>query len=184
MIFLKLLTLLAGLTPIARPPESIRTGYYGHPPRASWWAKQSSIYFICLLLMKLCVLAIFTFFPWVALAGEWALRWTEGSEALQIVFVMFIFPLIMNALQYYIIDSFIKDKTPDDGQASSEDDDDHESREPLHRASEYEEGDLSPRDSEDAAAVKQGTIATTTRNVRDSEGSESEPLTDTGERKQ
>lgn len=28
---------------------------------------------------------------------------------MQITFVMFVFPLIMNALQYWIIDSFIKD---------------------------------------------------------------------------
>lgn len=37
------------------------------------------------------------------------MRWTEGNEALQIAFVMFVFPLIMNAAQYYIIDGFIKD---------------------------------------------------------------------------
>jgi len=30
---------------------------------------------------------------------------------MQITFVMLIFPLIMNAIQYYIIDSFIKDKS-------------------------------------------------------------------------
>jgi hypothetical protein len=59
--------------------------------------------------MKLCVLAIFAFLPWIAWVGDWALRWTEGNTALQIAFVMFIFPLIMNALQYWIIDNFIKD---------------------------------------------------------------------------
>lgn len=59
--------------------------------------------------MKLCVFFIINILPWIALLGDWALRWTEGSEALQVAFVMFVFPLIMNALQYYIIDSFIKD---------------------------------------------------------------------------
>jgi hypothetical protein len=59
--------------------------------------------------MKLCVLAIFAFLPWIAWVGDWALRWTEGNTAVQITFVMFIFPLIMNALQYWIIDNFIKD---------------------------------------------------------------------------
>jgi hypothetical protein len=59
--------------------------------------------------MKLCVLAIFAFLPWIAWVGDWALRWTEGNTALQITFVMFVFPLIMNALQYWIIDNFIKD---------------------------------------------------------------------------
>ena len=111
--------------------------------------------------MKVCVLIIFAFLPWIALIGDWALRWTEGSEALQIVFVMFIFPLIMNAIQYYIIDSFIKDPGHDGSDSTSREDADEndESREPLHRASEYEEG-LSPRESEDAANVKHTAITT------------------------
>lgn len=49
--------------------------------------------------------------------GDWALGWTEGNERLQIIFVMMLFPLIMNALQYYIIDSYIKkdEKIPQEG---------------------------------------------------------------------
>ncbi len=59
--------------------------------------------------MTLCVLAIFALLPWIAWVGDWALRWTEGNTALQITFVMFVFPLIMNAIQYWIVDGFIKD---------------------------------------------------------------------------
>ena len=44
--------------------------------------------------------------------GDWALRWTEGNEAVQIFFVMLLFPVIMNAAQYYIIDTFIKKPIP------------------------------------------------------------------------
>lgn len=109
VLLLKILHRGAMLTPLANPPESIRSGNYGYPPRATWWLKQSVIYFCGLLLMKLCVLAIFAFLPWIAWVGDWALRWTEGNTAVQITFVMFIFPLIMNALQYWIIDNFIKD---------------------------------------------------------------------------
>lgn len=58
--------------------------------------------------MKICVLIIFLILPWISRVGDWALRWTEGNERVQIVFVMMLFPLIMNAIQYYIIDSFIK----------------------------------------------------------------------------
>ncbi|KAH6644172.1 FK506-binding protein 2 precursor [Boeremia exigua] len=96
-------------TPLANPPESIRSGNYGHPPRATWWLKQSFIYFLGLIGMKLCVLVIFALLPWIAWVGDWALRWTEGNTALQIAFVMFVFPLVMNALQYWIVDGFIKD---------------------------------------------------------------------------
>lgn len=53
--------------------------------------------------------------------GDWALRWTEGNEALQVAFVMFIFPVIMNATQYYIVDSFIKNQKPDGVDSMEED---------------------------------------------------------------
>lgn len=76
--------------------------------------KQSLIYFCGLFGMKFCVLIIFVMLPWISRVGDWALRWTEGNEKVQIVFVMMLFPLIMNALQYYIIDSFIKKQTPDE----------------------------------------------------------------------
>lgn len=87
------------------------------------------IYFIGLVGMKLFVLFLFAVFPWLPWVGDWALRWTEGNEAVQIAFVMFIFPLIMNGLQYYIIDSFImdKDRAKEGGgyqQVHGEDDDD------------------------------------------------------------
>lgn len=65
--------------------------------------------------MKFCVFVLFQLLPWIAWVGDWALRWTEGNEAIQITFVMFIFPLIMNALQYWIIDSFIKDPGSGEG---------------------------------------------------------------------
>ena len=135
MLFLKLLHAGALLTPLANPPESLKSGNYGHPPRYGWWAKQSVIYFIGLIGMKLCVLVIFQLLPWIAWVGDWALRWTEGNTALQIAFVMLIFPLIMNALQYYIIDSFIKDKDGGEGMDHEEE----EERERLRRHSEDDE---------------------------------------------
>lgn len=115
VILLKLLHRAFLLTPIARPAESIRSGNYGHPPRVTWWLKQSIIYFLGLFGMKLCVFILFQLLPWIAWVGDWALRWTEGNEVVQVTFVMFIFPLIMNALQYWIIDGFIKD--PSGGEA-------------------------------------------------------------------
>jgi STIMATE family len=108
IIILKILSIGASYTPLANPPESIKSGHYGDPPRATWWLKQSMIYFVGLLGMKTCVFFIFQLLPWIVQVGDWALRWTEGNEAVQIAFVMFIFPLVMNGIQYYIIDMFIK----------------------------------------------------------------------------
>jgi hypothetical protein len=76
--------------------------------------------------MKLCVFLIFQLCPWIIEVGNWALRWTEGNETLQIIFVMLIFPVIMNALQYYIIDGFIKNQKPDEHEAIPSDDSDDE----------------------------------------------------------
>lgn len=113
IVLLRVLHIGISYTPLARPPESIQSGYYGDPPKVTWWLKQSIIYFIGLLCMKFCVFLIFQLLPWIVRVGDWALRWTEGNEAIQIAFVMLIFPTIMNALQYYIIDAFIKRKDPD-----------------------------------------------------------------------
>lgn len=72
--------------------------------------KQLLIYFVGLVGMKLFVWFLFAALPWLPWVGDWALRWTEGNEALQIAFSMFVFPLAMNAVQYWVIDSFIMDK--------------------------------------------------------------------------
>ena len=73
--------------------------------------------------MKFCVLIIFLLAPWISRVGDWALKWTEGDEVLQVIFVMLVFPVIMNATQYYIIDSFIKNQKPEHELIPDEDDD-------------------------------------------------------------
>ncbi|KAI1828045.1 vacuolar membrane protein-domain-containing protein [Xylaria intraflava] len=108
IVLLRVTTGLVAYTSWGKPRESIQSGNYGDPPKVWWWLKQSIIYFCGLSGMKFCVLLIFLILPWISRVGDWALGWTEGNEKLQIVFVMMLFPLIMNALQYYIIDSFIK----------------------------------------------------------------------------
>jgi STIMATE family len=123
ILILRVLTVGVSYTPLARPPESIQSGNYGTPPKTKWWLKQSLIYFFGLLGMKACVFLIFELCPWIIRVGDWALRWTEGNEAIQIAFVMLIFPLIMNALQYYIIDTFIKKKATSDEDQDGEHDD-------------------------------------------------------------
>lgn len=114
-LFLKVLHKAFLRTPLAKPAESIHSGNYGSPPRWPWFFKQLLIYTTGLVCMKLFVWLLFALLPWLPWVGDWALRWTEGSEALQIAFVMFIFPLLMNILQYYIIDSFIKDNKREQG---------------------------------------------------------------------
>lgn len=149
VILLRILHHAFTLTPLANPPESIESGNYGHPPKAAWWGKQCIIYFLGLLGMKFCVFVIFQLCPWIIRVGDWALRWTEGNETVQIFFVMLFFPVVMNAIQYYIIDSFIKNQQhgehepipSDDGEESE---DEHDRR-PRRRRS------RGPRHSVDGA---------------------------------
>ncbi|KAM0665436.1 hypothetical protein ACQRIT_006293 [Beauveria bassiana] len=143
------LTAIVALTPVGKPRESIQSGHYGNPPNAWWWLKQSVIYFCGLFLMKICVLIIFITMPWISKVGDWALSWTEGNEKLQIAFVMMIFPLIMNALQYYIIDSFIKKPITE---VDSTDDERGHFR-PLHPNDDSPEGLDSDGDADDEAPL-------------------------------
>jgi len=108
ILLLRVLNYLVSYTPLANPPESIESGNYGQPPRVTWWLKQAIVYFMGLLGMKICVFFLIELLPFIVKVGDWALRWTEGNAAVQIFFVMLLFPVIMNAIQYYIIDIFIK----------------------------------------------------------------------------
>lgn len=152
IILLRLFHYGASLTPFGNPPESIQSGNYGRPPKASWWFKQSIIYFFGLLGMKLCVFFLFQILPWIVKVGDWALKWTEGNETVQVVFVMLLFPVIMNALQYYIIDSFIKNRAltdhepipsvDGDEEDEDEDEDEEDGNTPRRRTSEALEHSL------------------------------------------
>ncbi|KAF3909707.1 hypothetical protein AA313_de0208942 [Arthrobotrys entomopaga] len=134
------------------PPDNtfsygITSGDYGNPPKASNWIKQSIIYFAGLMVMKLIVAILFAIFPIVlGKFGDFLLGWTEGNRKVQIAFVMFIFPLIMNAVQYYIIDIFIKKQETKAPQLGGEDSRDDEERTPItttRRDSDVEDGRLS-----------------------------------------
>lgn len=92
--------------------------------------------------MKLCVFLIFQISPWIIDVGNWALRWTEGNETVQVIFVMLVFPVIMNAIQYYIIDGFIKNQAPSDHEPIPSVDGDGEDEDHVRQQQE-EDWDLS-----------------------------------------
>ncbi|KAI0164967.1 vacuolar membrane protein-domain-containing protein, partial [Xylariaceae sp. FL1272] len=154
IVLLRILTGLVSYTPLGKPSESIQSGNYGDPPSAWWWLKQSVIYFCGLFGMKLCVLVIFLILPWISRVGDWALKWTEGNERLQIIFVMMLFPLIMNALQYYIIDSFIKMKSTGHGHQRIPSEDSSGDRDPFDDSFDDQDDDASIASGESHASVK------------------------------
>ncbi|KAM0796544.1 vacuolar membrane protein-domain-containing protein [Usnea florida] len=164
VVFLNLLTHGFSLTPLGNPPESIESGNYGRPPKTKWWLKQSFIYFLGLLGMKACVFFIFQICPWIIRVGDWALRWTEGNEMVQVFFVMLFFPVVMNALQYYIIDSFIKNQKPSDHDPNPDEDGDDTSIDESGRTRRWycrgeepngaNDGDAGHATSKDGAEIK------------------------------
>ena len=181
--FLKLLHAGFRLTPLARPPESIDSGNYGRPPRYRWWMKQCLIYFLGLMGMKVCVYILFQLLPWLVRVGDWALRWTEGNEALQIAFSMMIFPLMMNMLQYYIVDSIIKKKNVDEESEEGDHDDgegeegneNHEHRGLLSSHQDGEEHDDIDDEEDKKKTKKDPNAAVVAKNEPSSSSSSSTP---------
>ncbi|KAI9244626.1 vacuolar membrane protein-domain-containing protein [Sporodiniella umbellata] len=91
--------------------KDIKTGQYGEPPLERMfypWFKQTFIFISAESLMKLCVYWMFRHLPFLFAFGEWALAWTKGNYRYQVIFVMLIFPLIMNIMQFWIVDTIVK----------------------------------------------------------------------------
>jgi hypothetical protein len=179
ILLLRILTAVFALTPVGNPRESIESGNYGSPPRAWWWFKQSIIYFIGLMGMKICVLIIFLVLPWISRVGDWALKWTEGDEALQVIFVMLVFPVIMNATQYYIIDSFIKNQKPEHERIPGEDADSIDGerhQDPYEDPRSGSSDEVHSGDEDDAEVLAKGVEVSKVKpkeNVRSKRGSRS-----------
>lgn len=62
----------------------------------TWWARQLLVYILTLCVMKAAIIGFF-WIPWVFPAGDWLLSWL--GEDTRVVFVLMIFPLLMNAFQ-------------------------------------------------------------------------------------
>ena len=163
---LRVLTYLFSKTGLANPAESIKSGNYGHPPKSLWWLKQCLIYFLGLLGMKLCVWLFFQLCPWIVHVGDWALKWTEGDEHVQVFFVMLFFPLVMNAMQYYIIDGFIKNKKPAEHEPLPGEDEGSEREELAHPPHSSNAWDASFDSEDEVDGLKRGSQDERTRLVK------------------
>ncbi|KAK0461652.1 vacuolar membrane protein-domain-containing protein [Desarmillaria tabescens] len=90
--------------------KGFESGIYGTPPSIKFWGKQATLYVVALTTMKLLVIALLAFFPGLFIIGAWLLSWTwtGDGDALQVIFTMGLFPIIMNILQFWLIDSIVK----------------------------------------------------------------------------
>ncbi|KAI8068469.1 vacuolar membrane protein-domain-containing protein [Gongronella butleri] len=89
----------------------VRSGKYGPGPlhrRLKPWLKQTFIFILAEALMKTCVYTMLRLFPVLFRIGNWALEWTKGNYRYQVIFVMLIFPLLLNGMQFWIVDTIVK----------------------------------------------------------------------------
>ncbi|KAG2207312.1 hypothetical protein INT46_004773 [Mucor plumbeus] len=87
------------------------TGNYGPPPlsRMIWpWMRQMSVFLLAEILTKACLYEIVINSPWLFWLGELCISWIQHDPKTQVVFVMLIFPLIMNAIQFWLTDTILK----------------------------------------------------------------------------
>ncbi|KAG5648755.1 hypothetical protein DXG03_000102 [Asterophora parasitica] len=147
--------------------KGFESGVYGTPPSFKFWVRQAALYVTALTTMKLIVIIILIVFPDIFSVGKWLLSWTRvgTGDHLQVILCAFlfpvprrhrlnirnltstmgIFPIIMNVLQFWLIDSIVKASSKsalaldDDASDSSPQD-----REPLFRAPSDDEDDHNP----------------------------------------
>ncbi|KAG6910792.1 hypothetical protein DXG01_007680 [Tephrocybe rancida] len=122
--------------------KGFESGVYGTPPSIKFWARQAAVYVLALTTMKIVVIIIIVMAPGTFRFGEWLLSWTHvgSGDSLQVIFTMGIFPIIMNVLQFWLIDSIVKAST----KAVALDDDVSDAphdREPLFRAPDEDDDD-------------------------------------------
>ncbi|KAF5363988.1 hypothetical protein D9756_000252 [Leucocoprinus leucothites] len=149
------------LTHLAKERLGLRgfeSGVYGSPPSIKYWARQAAIYVLALTTMKLLVFGLIALWPGIFKVGEWILSWTytQDGDAVQVIFTMGIFPIIMNIVQFWLIDSIVKasDTISLDANSSSGLND-SEYREPLFNA---------PSDDDDDEAYKPADVENQRRN--------------------
>lgn len=88
--------------------KDILSGEYGEPPKWSAFLKQAVLYLIAMCLMKCVLYLFFWWMPFIDDLGQFLISWTGFDARVQVIFVMLVFPLIMNTIQYYLIDSIIQ----------------------------------------------------------------------------
>ncbi|KAJ2779212.1 hypothetical protein GGI15_003947 [Coemansia interrupta] len=109
--YLKLYKILADRLKIT----GLESGHYGDPPSWKRWLKQATLFCISMVSMKLTVILLITLLPILVLIGDGILKPVQllDSPRFQIVFVMAVWPLILNIFESWVIDHFIKHRAPE-----------------------------------------------------------------------
>lgn len=101
---------IIGLTKICKliGLVGVECGEYGDPPRFSYYLKQLMIFLAATVIMKGTIYETMITFPILVRLAMWALSRLDKYPSVQEGFVLLVFPLVMNVLQYYTVDTLIK----------------------------------------------------------------------------
>jgi hypothetical protein len=88
--------------------KGLRSGQYGSPPSLNYWVRQLAIYVISLTSMKLIVIVVVSYWEGLSDIAAWLLSWLGNDDTAQVIFTMGLFPIFMNIIQFWVIDSIIK----------------------------------------------------------------------------
>lgn len=86
--------------------ESLRFGEYGNPPQCNAWIGQCAIYILVMIIEKILMTLLVQFHFWVKVR-KFILAPVKDAS-LEIVIVMFMVPLFVNAFIFWVVDNFLK----------------------------------------------------------------------------
>ena len=111
--------LLQGVETLAEKKrwDRVKTGHYATSRESRKldfcaWGLQLSIWCLIVAFVK-TILAVFIFLASTVLGfvGSLLLGWLEPYPQFELLFVMILVPLVMNCMQFWVQDTFLKDKT-------------------------------------------------------------------------
>lgn len=152
--------------------KGLRSGQYGTPPSLNYWVRQLAIYVVSLTSMKMLVVALVSFWDVLSDIAAWLLSWLGNGDTVQVIFTMGLFPIFMNIIQFWVIDSIIKvggvgglDASPEDPDEADNEPliDDHDSD-----GEEEDDDDSGEAAKRDVEAQTTTTTTTTTQRLRHS----------------
>lgn len=86
--------------------ESLRFGEYGNPPQCNAWVGQCALYILVMIVEKILMTLLVQFHFWVKVR-KFILAPVKDAS-LEIVIVMFMVPLFVNAFIFWVVDNFLK----------------------------------------------------------------------------
>ena len=87
-------------------------GYYGEPPQVDWYVMQLGVFILATLLSKSILgFSMYMFSSILDVFGDWIFAPIHGDPEAELTLVMVICPFFMSIIQYWIVDTFLMDKS-------------------------------------------------------------------------